>query len=478
MDIIKFTLKILLLLLISSKICLAQESTLPIYNYNSVKYLYKSDQALAHFVGLVQAANKTIDIATFIFEPCHASTQVLLKEIELKVQQGVKVRILLDAISQKSEQKKNLIRYFNSHKIDFAFFNPSKSPTTNFRLHSKMLIVDNKTMIAGGRNLSDSYFGIDKDYNFIDEDLLISGPEVITATKQFNIIWAAELTKHYSLKPTPNEDQDTNWDSICTKNNSQFQNNISMTKEFLIKNQDRLINETKSYQCNQVSFYTDDPEFSNSRFDEMRLEGDAAKEYMTPQRMQLKKTTQAVLSFINNSKQSIRAQNWVYLPINELDDAFSGIRSKNIDIEILTNLDIEGDKETFRNMMEAAQVAIANRDHRDSQRIRLVSSQGSLRDDYELTPKSVRFFIHGKSIIRDSKDVLISSFNLDSRSLNTNVESATIVRGCKSLNDEISKRYHQVRSFHKRDIASESIPQKSPPSFWSKFLAMLSLALL
>jgi phosphatidylserine/phosphatidylglycerophosphate/cardiolipin synthase-like enzyme len=46
----------------------------------------------------------------------------------------------------------------------------------NRRMHNKMMIVDDRVAIIGGRNIQDEYFDWHPDYNYRDRDLLVAGP--------------------------------------------------------------------------------------------------------------------------------------------------------------------------------------------------------------------------------------------------------------------------------------------------------------
>ncbi len=43
----------------------------------------------------------------------------------------------------------------------------------------KFMVVDGEAYIAGGRNISDEYFGLSTGYNFIDRDVLVRGLRLV-----------------------------------------------------------------------------------------------------------------------------------------------------------------------------------------------------------------------------------------------------------------------------------------------------------
>ena len=90
---------------------------------DELKYIAHADEALAAFMGLPNAAERSIDIATFIFEPCHPSGQLMLETLSRKAKAGVRVRVLLDGLTQSKAQVKNLSDYFAKNGMELKFYN-------------------------------------------------------------------------------------------------------------------------------------------------------------------------------------------------------------------------------------------------------------------------------------------------------------------------------------------------------------------
>ncbi|HUD34795.1 MAG TPA: phospholipase D family protein, partial [Variovorax sp.] len=60
------------------------------------------------------------------------------------------------------------------------------------RMHNKLFIADNAMAVTGGRNLGDAYFGIARNSNFIDLDILAAGPVVRDLSASFDSYWNNE----------------------------------------------------------------------------------------------------------------------------------------------------------------------------------------------------------------------------------------------------------------------------------------------
>ena len=62
----------------------------------------------------------------------------------------------------------------------------------NRRMHNKLFIADNAFAVSGGRNIADEYFMRSDSANFIDIDVLSSGPVVRELSDVFDRYWNSE----------------------------------------------------------------------------------------------------------------------------------------------------------------------------------------------------------------------------------------------------------------------------------------------
>jgi phosphatidylserine/phosphatidylglycerophosphate/cardiolipin synthase-like enzyme len=172
------------------------------------------DSLLAR-VHLIRAARRTIDLQTFHFEPDDAG-RVVLDELKAAARRGVKVRLMMDQLNGLARPPMQA-RLASFHKnFEFRIYNPVFSQADisslefaasvafrlrdlNRRMHNKMMIVDDRVAIIGGRNIQDEYFDWHPVYDYRDRDLLVAGPVVAGAMKEnFEGFWF----DHRSLPPT------------------------------------------------------------------------------------------------------------------------------------------------------------------------------------------------------------------------------------------------------------------------------------
>lgn len=139
---------------------------------------------------LLESAKKSIDVATYVFEP-DATGRAVLNALTAKVRSGLNVRLLIDDIGAHMLKRRH-VREFISAGGQFARFMPLThiNRRADLRNHRKITIVDDSTVMAGGMNIGDEYMGPDpsptrwKDLSFV-----IQGPCVGVYGEIFRQDW-------------------------------------------------------------------------------------------------------------------------------------------------------------------------------------------------------------------------------------------------------------------------------------------------
>ena len=159
--------------------------------------------ALSWRLRALQAATSSIDLQTFIWQNDIAG-RALTREIVTAADRGVKVRVLLDdSFLQHADPA---LRALSEHPlISYRIYNPlanrvggtalrqienmSEFSRINHRMHNKLLLVDGRVAIVGGRNQADEYFGYRADHNFRDFEVILTGPLSTTLASVFDLYW-------------------------------------------------------------------------------------------------------------------------------------------------------------------------------------------------------------------------------------------------------------------------------------------------
>lgn len=152
---------------------------------------------------MLDAAERSLDLQYFIFH--NDTTGGLLVQALLRAaDRGVHVRLLLDdgdiepgdeALARLSAHPGIELRYFNplayrgsDERLRAAEFVMSLH-RLDYRMHNKLLVVDNSVALAGGRNVGDAYFQIDPEGQLADEDVVAAGPVVKALSRSFDDFW-------------------------------------------------------------------------------------------------------------------------------------------------------------------------------------------------------------------------------------------------------------------------------------------------
>ena len=161
--------------------------------------------ALTARLDLIEAAESSIDVQYFIWQN-DPSGVLVIDRMLAAADRGVRIRALIDDVQLEGlvskinaiTQHPNIeVRIFNPFSIRFGMelrlFRLAEfaidGNRLNHRMHNKLLVADNQIAIMGGRNIGDDYFGLSPKRNFIDTDLMLSGPIVPQLSAGFDTYW-------------------------------------------------------------------------------------------------------------------------------------------------------------------------------------------------------------------------------------------------------------------------------------------------
>ena len=153
---------------------------------------------------MIEAAERTIDLQYYIFR--NDETGKLLCEALLRAaDRGVRVRILVDDIDAGAGENRD-IQILTAHpNIAVRVYNPLRYrgrstarryteilfnlPRLDYRMHAKLMVVDNAVSLVGGRNVGDEYFQIDPEGQLGDYETFAGGPIVTGLSSVFDEFW-------------------------------------------------------------------------------------------------------------------------------------------------------------------------------------------------------------------------------------------------------------------------------------------------
>jgi putative cardiolipin synthase len=156
---------------------------------------------------MIDAAQRTLDLEYFIFRQ-DVTGRLLTSAVLRAADRGVRVRVLVDDGDTLDGDER--IFALGAHpNIEIRVFNPFNyrghllamrafeflldSGRLDYRMHNKLMVVDNALALVGGRNIGDAYFQVDPESQFGDDDVLAAGPVVPRLSKSFDVFWNASL---------------------------------------------------------------------------------------------------------------------------------------------------------------------------------------------------------------------------------------------------------------------------------------------
>jgi putative cardiolipin synthase len=368
---------------------------------------------------MIERAEKTIDVEYFIYKSDISGkmfTQALIK----KAKEGVKVRLLLDYFMIKNE-----ITPFHAHEltkfgIEVKYFNPTAVLNLvkgQYRNHRKVLIIDGKEALTGGRNIGDEYFDLSPKFNFLDRDIEVQGPIVESIQDTYDAVWNSKASK---IIPRPNIPLDSQFNTDLDSELDRFEVALSAWKksektaqDFLAlefadgrlvegiraKGKEELLSEYQG-TCNSMTFNSEYPLTNKHNRVERIIKLDLYER-------------------IRNAKESILFDSPYFIDDKESTAALEVALKKNIKVKLLTNGLYSTDAIYVFDVFDTIISKWVKRG------IDPYAYKGELPENYPVLNSGIaqaRFGIHAKSFVFDGKDVVIGTFNFDPRSSNYNTE--------------------------------------------------------
>lgn len=153
----------------------------PASDGNGVRLVTSGVDAYDELVALIDGATRTIHITTFILANDRVGKAIVAR-LERRAQEGVEVRLLVDALGSFAARWILLPRLQRNggHVGVFMRALPlHRRQKANLRNHRKLAIFDGRTAIAGGMNIGRQYIGVHPStQRWVDTTMRLEGPVV------------------------------------------------------------------------------------------------------------------------------------------------------------------------------------------------------------------------------------------------------------------------------------------------------------
>ena len=154
-----------------------------------VRVLDKDQEAAQARVDLIRQAHDRIEVLYFIAKDDRVSAAMLQLMRDAR-RRGVSVRMVIDGSFRRIP--KAILAHLRDEGVVIRTYHPFDLRHLNWldhRMHDKLIVVDGKRYITGGRNLDESYFGMSHEINYRDIDVYVDGASAADAERRFDQVW-------------------------------------------------------------------------------------------------------------------------------------------------------------------------------------------------------------------------------------------------------------------------------------------------
>lgn len=396
---------------------------------NHVLLLDHGENSLMARLNLIQAAEKSIEIQTFIWVNDEAG-HLVLKELLAAAKRGVKVKVIIDQlfslgnswlVSDLAVMHQNLeFKLYNpvfqeAHTSAFEFFSALACcmARLNKRMHNKTFIVDNKYGIVGGRNYQSRYYDWDESFNYKDRDVLAIGPVVNQISDSFASFWQSphvvpvEHLRDVSSRILNDEHTKINWNDPHPIKAEQL---LTQAKNQQVVS-DTFVNNI--IMVDQVEYFSDTHD----------------KPFNRQARKANKQLTQKIHQYFADAKYDILIQTPYLIFSRQARKAFKKLRRENPNLWFRVSTNSLASTDAYyvyaisykykRFYLKKLDMHI----YEFKDRPKMVDELFSQKHVNEKT----RYGMHGKSFVIDGKISMIGSHNFDPRSDVLNTESGFVI---------------------------------------------------
>jgi len=387
---------------------------------NKFLLLEDANRALIERVRLIRQARHHIALQYYLWRP-DSSGLTLLKELLDAVERGVRVDLLLDDFHSKPLEP--LLRDLSSRTLfNIKFFNPFKHrrwrwlnwltdfKRMNRRMHNKLLLVDGKAGVVGGRNVGNEYFGTHAGQLFSDLDVIAKGSVVKILLEDWQHYWNCPLSVSIEMIKSPN--RSPLFEDIWLKH--QKQPELQDLRQFVLS--DAHLNDVSKegaetwYEASAI-VVSDDP-----------LKAQLSSK---PSRL----VTHQLVKALGAAQHSIVLVSPYFVPTPAGVKELESLSEQGVKVRVLTNSlavtdvpAVHAGYQRHRRRLLLSGVQLFELRRTEEKRLRK-----DVRPYYRRSASS----LHAKTVTVDGEKVFVGSFNFDPRSAQINTESGLLIESAE-----------------------------------------------
>lgn len=385
--------------------------------------LDRNDDGLRWRLALIDSAKSSIDMQYYLWYGDTAGSLLLVRALDA-ANRGVRVRLLIDDLNSllqtagKVKIRDEVFSMIDAHpNIELRLFNPWKErglvarageaigdlKRLNQRMHNKVMIVDNRAAVLGGRNLGDEYFGLSTDFNFHDLDVLGFGPVARQSSAVFDAYWNSAWVMPVSALNVPFKHEDAKAAAVTVR---QWLASEKSLAEFSTT--------PRSWQA-ELATVTADLRYGTSTVkSDMPVDG-RIQHNMLDEMNALAATAQKELLIINA----------YIIPGDRFIEQLQRMKAQGITVKILTNSLASHDVPAVNSHYKQWRRKLRE----NSTALHEMRHDGQIQSGIvDTAPTRAGFMgLHSKGMVVDRRRVYIGSMNFDPRSANINSEMGVLV---------------------------------------------------
>jgi putative cardiolipin synthase len=347
-----------------------------------VRILGTDREAAEARVEMALAAREEILASAFIFgdDPFTLTSLGLLRDA---ARRGVRVRLIADA--QWNRIPRAVQAHLAAEGIEIREYHPFRLDRLSWlvrRMHDKLVVVDGRVLLAGGRNLESPYFGFGRQIrtrNYVDCDLQVEGAVAAEARRYFLELWESREVRPTRARATPEE----------------------------IRQAAGLLDHHKAWLDARIEEARNDPGRVSPAF----AEAGPVRFLHDPVHLRAgaRKVGHELLDLLDAARESVIVESPYLVPTRALRRGLRQALARGVRVRILTN-----SLDSTDNVWPQAGYA--------------GPKAGLVKSGVELWEYQGPECLHAKAAVIDAETVIVGSYNLDPRSESLNTELALVVR--------------------------------------------------
>lgn len=350
--------------------------------------------SLAYRLEMIDRAQETLDLEFFIYE-LDAASRIVTRALVAKAQEGVAVRVLVDFSLAVFELRPEYARELAAAGVQVKYYNTASVMrlfSVQHRTHRKMLVVDGRTAMVGGRNIADPYFDLSADYNFLDSDVIVSGEVVAAMQESFDLYWDSPWTSEPDAATQP---------AAAAQDFLQHR----VADDALLEQLASVTTNLPSHSCPSLRFVTDYPGAG----------------------LQNRRVYEAITETLADAQTEVLAESPYFVLRGEGLDAVHGLTEQGVQLRVLTNSLFSTDAFYTVGPLYFSLGELA------APGLQLLAYDGSAPVTTPAFKGSQRWGVHSKRAVVDDDTIMIGTYNVDPRSANLNSELMLVCRGSTAL---------------------------------------------